>query len=67
MPNFFTPEHEAFRRSVRQWVEKELAPHALEWDRAGIFPKEVFKQGGELGFLGVAHDEKYGGSGLGYW
>ncbi|PZR10155.1 MAG: acyl-CoA dehydrogenase [Archangium gephyra] len=67
MPNFFTPEHEAFRRSVRQWVEKELAPHALEWDRAGIFPKEVFKQAGELGFLGVSHDEKYGGSGLDYW
>jgi citronellyl-CoA dehydrogenase len=67
MPNFFTPEHEAFRKSVRQWVEKELAPHALEWDRAGIFPREVFKQAGELGFLGINHDEKYGGSGLDYW
>ena len=42
----FTEEHEAFRRSVRAWVEKELAPHALEWDRAGIFPREVFKRAG---------------------
>jgi len=67
MPNPFTPEHEAFRKSVRQWVEKELAPHALEWDRAGIFPREVFKQAGELGFLGINHDPKYGGSGLDYW
>ncbi len=67
MPNFFTPEHEAFRKSVRQWVERELSPHALEWDRAGIFPKEVFKQAGELGFLGINHDPKYGGSGLDYW
>jgi len=67
MPNFFTPEHEAFRKSVKQWVEKELAPHALEWDRAGIFPKEIFKQAGELGFLGINHDPKYGGSGLDYW
>jgi citronellyl-CoA dehydrogenase len=67
MSRFFTPEHEAFRKSVRQWVEKELAPHALEWDRAGIFPKEVFKQAGELGFLGISHDPKYGGSGLDYW
>lgn len=67
MPNFFTPEHEAFRKSVRQWVEKELTPHALEWDRAGIFPKEVFKQAGELGFLGINHDPKAGGSGLDYW
>jgi citronellyl-CoA dehydrogenase len=67
MPTFFTPEHEAFRKSVRQWVEKELTPHSLEWDRAGIFPKEIFKQAGELGFLGINHDPKYGGSGLDYW
>ena len=37
-------------------MEKELAPHALEWDRAGIFPREVFKRAGELGFLGAHHD-----------
>jgi citronellyl-CoA dehydrogenase len=67
MPTYFTPEHEAFRKSVRQWVEKELTPHSLEWDRAGIFPKEIFKQAGELGFLGINHDPKYGGSGLDYW
>ena len=65
--NPFTPEHEAFRRTVRQWVEKELAPHSLEWDRAGIFPREVFKQAGELGLFGINHDPKYGGSGLDYW
>ncbi|MBX7112774.1 MAG: acyl-CoA dehydrogenase family protein [Myxococcaceae bacterium] len=67
MPHFFTEEHEAFRKSVRNWVEKELAPHALEWDRAGIFPREIFKQAGELGFLGIHHDPAYGGSGLDYW
>jgi citronellyl-CoA dehydrogenase len=67
MPNFFTEEHEAFRKSVRTWVEKELTPHALEWDRAGIFPKQIFKKCGDLGFLGINHDPKYGGSGLDYW
>ena len=67
MPSFFTAEHEAFRTSVRKWVDRELAPHAVEWDRAGIFPTEVFKQAGELGFLGINHDPKYGGSGLDYW
>ncbi len=67
MSNFFTPEHEAFRKTVRAWVDKELAPHALEWDRAGIFPREIFKKAGELGFLGINHDPKYGGSGLDYW
>ncbi len=65
--NPFTPEHDAFRKTVKAWVEKELAPHSLEWDRAGIFPKEVFKKAGELGFLGINHDPKYGGSGLDYW
>ncbi|NMO18979.1 acyl-CoA dehydrogenase [Pyxidicoccus fallax] len=67
MPNPFTEEHEAFRKSVRAFVEKEMAPHSLEWDRAGIFPKELFKKCGELGFLGINHDPKYGGSGLDYW
>jgi citronellyl-CoA dehydrogenase len=63
----FTEEHEAFRKTVRAWVEKELTPHALEWDRAGIFPKEIFKKAGELGLFGINHDPKYGGSGLDYW
>jgi citronellyl-CoA dehydrogenase len=63
----FTEEHEAFRKTCRAYIERELTPHALEWDRAGIFPREVFKQCGELGFLGANHDPKYGGSGLDYW
>jgi citronellyl-CoA dehydrogenase len=67
MLNPFTEEHEAFRRTVRAWVEKELTPHALEWDREGIFPRELFQKAGELGFLGINHDPNYGGSGLDYW
>jgi citronellyl-CoA dehydrogenase len=65
--SFFTPEHESFRKTVKEWAQKELAPHSLKWDRAGIFPKEIFKQAAELGFLGINHDPKYGGSGLDYW
>lgn len=67
MAGFFTAEHEAFRESVSAWVRRELTPHALEWDRAGAFPREVFKQAGELGFLGINHDPAFGGSGLDYW
>lgn len=63
----FTEEHQAFRKSVRTWVEKELTPHALEWDRAGIFPRGIFRQAGELGFLGINHEVKSGGSALDYW
>src|SRR3954453_15372868 len=67
LSNPFTPEHDAFRKTARTFIEKELQPYALEWDRAGIFPREVFKKAGELGFLGINHDPKYGGSGLDYW
>jgi citronellyl-CoA dehydrogenase len=51
---------------VRKFAES-LAPHALEWDEAGIFPREVFKQAGDLGLLGIGHDPAYGGMGLDWW
>ncbi|NMO17430.1 acyl-CoA dehydrogenase [Pyxidicoccus fallax] len=63
----FTEEHDTFRKTVRRFVEKELAPHALEWDQAGLFPRELFRKCGELGLFGIHHDPKYGGSGLDYW
>jgi citronellyl-CoA dehydrogenase len=65
--NPFTPEHELFRQSVRAFAEKELAPHAREWDEAGIFPREVFKKFGEMGFYGMRHPVEAGGQGLDYW
>jgi citronellyl-CoA dehydrogenase len=63
----FTQEHELFRHHLRAFVEKELAPHALEWDEAGIFPREVFTQMAELGALGINYPEEVGGSGGDYW
>jgi len=57
----FTEEHELFRDSVRKFVEKELAPHAEEWEAAEEFPNTVFTRMGELGFLGLRYPEKYGG------
>ncbi|MFL5391131.1 MAG: acyl-CoA dehydrogenase family protein [Myxococcales bacterium] len=63
----FTPEHDLFRKNLRSYVERELAPHALEWDEAGIFPREVFRGLAELGALGVNYPEEVGGSGGDYW
>src|SRR6267378_6239874 len=63
----FTAEHELFRRNLRAYVEKELAPHALEWDEAGIFPREVFTGLAEIGALGINYPESVGGSGGDYW
>ena len=63
----FTPEHQLFRRTLRDYVEKELSPHALEWDEAGIFPREVFRGMAEIGALGINYPESVGGSGGDYW
>lgn len=65
--NYFTEDHNIFRKSVRDFVEKELAPHAEEWEHSEGFPRDVYKRMGELGFLGIRMPEKYGGSGLDYW
>lgn len=64
---YFTEEHEMFRRTVRDFVQKELAPHAEEWDKAEEFPRDVFTKMGELGLLGIRYPEEYGGSDLGYF
>lgn len=62
----FGEEHRAFRETVRKFA-RSLQPHAKEWDDAGIFPREVFKQAADLGLLGVRVDPEYGGSGLDWW
>jgi citronellyl-CoA dehydrogenase len=63
----FGQEHDLFRKTVRDFCEKELAPHALEWDEAGIFPREVFRKAAEIGALGVNYPESVGGAGGDYW
>ncbi len=63
----FTTEHELFRKTVRDFAEKELLPHKEEWEKAKDFPKSVFKKAGELGILGVCFPEEVGGSGGDYW
>jgi len=63
----FTEDHEAFRRTVREFCERELAPHARAWDEAEEFPRELFRRFGELGLFGIRRDPAWGGSGLDYW
>jgi butyryl-CoA dehydrogenase len=57
-------EHEQFRRSVRDFAEKEIAPHSETWDREHHFPVEVVQKMGELGLFGLTAPEEYGGAGL---
>ena len=63
----FTEEHQQLRRTVRDFVEKEINPHVDKWEREGAFPAhELFKKAGRLGLLGVNKPEAYGGMGLDY-
>ena len=47
-----SPEHEAFRASVRDFAEKEIAPHVAQWDKDHHFPVDVVQKMGELGLFG---------------
>jgi citronellyl-CoA dehydrogenase len=62
-----TDEHQQFRKLVRDFVEKELAPHAEEWEESECFPGWVFKRAGELGIHGAHYPEEVGGAGGDYW
>lgn len=61
----FTFEHDAFRKLVRDFAEKEIGPYAQKWEEDGCFPAhELFLKMGQLGMLGVEYHEKYGGQGV---
>ncbi len=63
----FTEDHKIFRRTVREWCEKELHPHGEEWEEARLFSRDVFTKAAELGLLGIRMPEEYGGLGLDWW
>ncbi len=63
----FTTEHDMFRKSVKDFCEKEIKPNADKWEEEGIFPREIFTKMAELGFLGIRYPEEYGGSDLDWW
>ena len=56
-------EHEEFRRSVREFAEAEIAPHAAQWDKDHHFPSDVVQKMGDLGLFGLTAPEEYGGAG----
>ncbi|MFN2464639.1 MAG: acyl-CoA dehydrogenase family protein [Candidatus Dormibacteria bacterium] len=64
---YFSEHHDALRASIRRFVETELAPNAEQWERNAYFADWVFPRMGELGFLGLAYPEQYGGQGGDYF
>ena len=58
----FTDEQQMFREAYRKFLAAEIVPHMESWREAGIIDREAFRKAGELGFLMVWPDEKYGGT-----
>jgi citronellyl-CoA dehydrogenase len=64
---YFTEEHDMIRQTVKRFCLEEIAPHAEEWDHAGIFPRELFKKAANLGLFGIRIDPEWGGLGMDWW
>src|SRR3954453_18203677 len=60
----YEEEHVAFGESFRAFADKVIVPNYLDYEKAGITPREVFQEAGRSGFLGMAIPEEYGGGGV---
>jgi len=61
---YFTEEHELFRESFRDFLQKEVVPHINKWEETGTVERFIWKKFGEMGFFGLVYPEQYGGLGL---
>jgi alkylation response protein AidB-like acyl-CoA dehydrogenase len=60
----FDPEHEQFREVVREFLAREVAPHAQAWEAAGIVDREVYRAAGKHGVIGFNVPDEFGGGGV---
>ena len=60
-------DQQIMRDSIRDFVEREVLPHRMEWDESQEFPRHVFRAMGEMGLMGMLVPEAYGGAGLSYY
>lgn len=58
---YFTEEHELFRKSFREFLQKEVVPHIEKWEKSGTIERFIWKKFGEMGYFGLNYSEKYGG------
>jgi alkylation response protein AidB-like acyl-CoA dehydrogenase len=61
--NIFEAEHEQLRETTREFVERELVPHAEKWERERIVDRSAFVAAGKYGLIGFNMPEEYGGGG----
>ena len=61
---FVSPELQAFRATLRRFVDQQVKPVASQWERDGHIPREMLQRMGALGWLGLRYPQVYGGSDL---
>lgn len=64
---YFKEEHHLFRETVRDFLHKEIRPHFEEWEEQQQIPRWAWKKMGEMGYLGLIHEEAYGGMNADFW
>ena len=62
----FTENQTIIKNTIREFAEKNIKPHIMQFDESQEFPMDIMRQLGELGFLGILVSEEFGGAGLGY-
>ena len=65
--SYFKEEHNLFRESLREFLEREVRPNINAWEKEGRIPKSIWKKMGDQGFLGLTYPEKYGGFDLDFF
>ncbi|MBE9491010.1 MAG: acyl-CoA dehydrogenase family protein [Bacteroidetes bacterium] len=58
---YFTEEHQLFRKSLQDFLKKEVVPHIEKWEKNGTIERFIWKKFGEMGYFGIAYPEAYGG------
>jgi alkylation response protein AidB-like acyl-CoA dehydrogenase len=58
---YFTEEHNLFRKSLQDFLKKEVVPNIDEWEKTGVIDKSIWKKFGDMGFFGINYPEAYGG------
>jgi alkylation response protein AidB-like acyl-CoA dehydrogenase len=61
---YFTEEHQMFRKSLQDFLQKEVVPHIEKWEKTGTVERFIWKKFGDMGFFGIAYPEAYGGMNL---
>lgn len=62
--NYFTEEHELFRKSLKEFLKKEVVPHIDKWEKDGTIERFIWKKFGDMGYFGLNYPEEYGGLNL---